>query len=142
MPSPGEVRQLAGEVAEALTPASVRTLTAAASGSEGRVARHLPRASEQMVCRTLDVNRNAMRYSPRPGAPASKVRQRVIALSLFLPTQGHRKIVSHMRKLGYRVGLRKVLRIRRSAVLQLMPPRTHHEPAPRGEQVFIASSHL
>jgi putative transposase len=117
------VRHLACEVAEALTPASVRTLAAAASGPEGRVARHLPRASERMVCRTLDVNRNALRYRPRPGAPASEVRQRVIALSLSLPTQGHRKIVSHMRKLGYRVGLRKVRRIRRSAGLQLEPPK-------------------
>ena len=117
------MRRLAGEVAEALTPASVRTLATAASGPEGRVARHLPRASERMVCRTLEVNRNALRYRPRPGAPASEVRQRVIALSLSLPTQGHRKIVSHMRKLGYRVGLRKVRRIRRSAGLQLEPPK-------------------
>lgn len=117
------MRQLAGEVAEQLTPASVRTLAAAASGPSGRVARRLPRASERMVCRTLDVNRNAMRYRPRPGAPASEVRRHVIALSLSLPTQGHRKIVSHMRKLGYSVGLRKVRRIRRSAGLQLEPPR-------------------
>ena len=35
------MRQLAGEVAEQLTPASVRTLVAAVSGPEGRVARRL-----------------------------------------------------------------------------------------------------
>ena len=117
------MRQLAGEVAEQLTPASVRTLVAAVSGPEGRVARRLPRASERLVCRTLDVNRNALRYRPRPGAPVSEIRRRVIALSLSLPTQGHRKIVSHMRKLGYRVGLRKVRGIRRSAGVQLAPPK-------------------
>lgn len=68
-------------MAEQLTPASVRTLAAAASGPEGRVARRLPRASERLVCRTLYVNRNDLRYRPRAGAPASEIRRRVIALS-------------------------------------------------------------
>jgi len=117
------VRQVAAEVADELTVTAVRAIVRAAVGPEGRVPRRLPMASERLVCRTLNANRNAIRHRPRPNAPAAEIRSRVIALSLSLPTQGHRKIVSHMRKLGYSVGLRKVRRIRRLAALQLSPPK-------------------
>ena len=117
------MRQISQAAAEEFTPAAVRGLVQAVTGPKGRVARLLPVTSERLVCRTLDANRTALRYRPRPNVPANEIRQRVVSLSLALPTQGHRKILSHMRKLGYPVGLRKVHRIRRLAGLQLAPPR-------------------
>ena len=111
------------EVAAELTPAAVRALVAAATGPEGRVVRRLPAASERLVCRTLDANRNALRYRPRLSASASQIRKVVIELSNRMPTQGHRKILSQVRAFGLNVGLRQVRRIRRKHGLQGEAPK-------------------
>jgi hypothetical protein len=117
------VGQVASEVADVLSDTAVRALARAAASPEGRVPRHLPAASERLVCRTLNANRNAIRHRPRPNAPAAEVRRRAIALKLSLPTQGHRKILIKMRKLSYSVHLIKVRKIPRLAALQLSSPR-------------------
>ena len=101
------------EVAAELSPAAVKALARAAAGPEGRVVRRLPAASERLVCRTLAANRNALRYRPRLSATAREIRTAVIKLSDCYPTQGHRKILSHMKALGLHVGLRQVRRMRR-----------------------------
>lgn len=112
---------MAWEVAAELSPAAVRALVAAATGPEGRVVRQLPAASERLVCRTLNANRNALRYRPRLNATAREIRAAVVKLSNCYPTQGHRKILSHVRTLGLHVGLRQVRRIRRGACKGVRP---------------------
>ena len=145
--SPGEVRQVAWEVAAELSPAAVKALVKAATGPEGRVVRQLPAASERLVCRTLKANRNALRYRPRLNATEREIRAAVVKLSNCYPTQGHRKILSHVRALGLHVGLRQVRRIRRKHGLEGEAPKagvrrrgrttsTHLGEATRPNQVW------
>ena len=138
---------MAWEVAAELSPAAVKALVGAATGPEGRVVRQLPAASERLVCRTLNANRNALRYRPRLNATAREVRAAVVKLSNCYPTQGHRKILSHVRALGLHVGLRQVRRIRRKHGLEGEAPKagvrrrgrttsTHVGEATRPNQVW------
>ncbi len=138
---------MAEEVAAELSPAAVKALVRAVTGPEGRVVRRLPAASERLVCRTLDANRNALRYRPRLNASAAEVRKVVIELSNCYPTQGHRKILSHVQAIGLDVGLRQVRRIRRKHGLQGEAPKagvrrrgrttsTHVGEATRANQVW------
>jgi transposase InsO family protein len=75
------------------------------------------------------------------------VRAAVVKLSNCYPTQGHRKILSHVRALGLHVGLRQVHRIRRKHGLEGEAPKagvrrrgrttsTHVGEATRPNQVW------
>jgi putative transposase len=90
--------------------------------------------SQRRACRSLDLERSAVRYVPRHRAEALALAQRIEALAVEHPRYGYRRIWALLRRQGWSVNKKAVHRLWRQAGLKLAGPRALPRPRrPHGQ---------